>query len=127
MSFFHGNWKLKEYSRKLRNNSTLSEVLLWNHIKKKQILGFQFLRQKTIHYYIVDFFCSRLKLAIEIDGSSHIGKEEYDQIRQQQLESLGITVLRFTNDDVNKNMEFVLQQIEQKISDLLDMSEISLS
>ena len=75
------NPKLKETAWKLRNNSTLSEVLLWNRIKRKQMKDYQFFRQKPIDNYIVDFFCYELMLAIEIDGDSHVDKIEEDQIR----------------------------------------------
>ena len=85
------NPKLLVLSRELRKRGTLSEVLLWNLVKGKKIKGYQFMRQKPIGDYIVDFFCSKLKLAIEIDGISHNDKSESDQIRQQKLESLGLS------------------------------------
>jgi len=73
------NPKLKQLARKLRNKSTKSEVLLWNYLKGKQIKGFDFHRQKPIGNYIVDFYCSELLLAIEIDGESHYGNELKDR------------------------------------------------
>ncbi len=78
----------------------MAEVLLWNQIKSKKLHDYQFLRQKPLDKYIVDFFCYELMLAIEIDGESHIKKIEEDQIRQQRLESLGIHFLRFSDHDV---------------------------
>lgn len=65
------NPKLKEFARKLRKSSTLSEVILWQRIKKKAIKGFEFHRQVPIDQYIVDFFCHELALVIEVDGKSH--------------------------------------------------------
>jgi very-short-patch-repair endonuclease len=62
---------LKQRSRELINNSTLAEVLLWNQLKRRKMLGYQFMRQKPIHHFIVDFYCSKMKLVIEIDGESH--------------------------------------------------------
>ena len=109
------NPKLKELSRHLRNNSTLAEVLLWNQIKKKQIRGYQFLRQKPIDNYIVDFFCYKLMLVIEIDGETHNYKVEKDRIRQNRLESLGINLLRFLDVDVKRNMNGVLLTINHWI------------
>ena len=109
--------KLKQRSRQLRNNSTLSEVLLWNQLKRKQMKGYQFLRQKPLDHYIVDFFCYDLMLAIEIDGSSHDDKLEEDEIRQERLESFGVRFLRFTDRDVKKNLEGVLQCIEAWIEE----------
>jgi very-short-patch-repair endonuclease len=91
---------LKELARKLRQNMTLGEVLLWQHLKRKQMRGYDFDRQKPIDRYIVDFYCKDLKLAIEIDGSSHDGEEAKinDEIRQKRLESLGVRFLRFNKD-----------------------------
>ncbi len=109
------NPALKERARKLRKNSTLSEVLLWNQIKQKQILGYQFLRQKPLDNYIVDFFCYDLLLAIEIDGESHNGKIIYDKKRQGKLESYGISFLRFWDNDVKRNIYGVLVTIENWI------------
>ena len=107
--------KLKLLARKLRNNSTLSEVLLWQYLKKKQILGYDFDRQKPIDNYIVDFFCNELMLAIEIDGVSHENKNEEDDIRQSRLESLGVRFLRFYDSDVKGNMQGVVTAIEEWI------------
>ncbi|MCH8018738.1 endonuclease domain-containing protein [candidate division KSB1 bacterium] len=112
---FQYNSKLKERARYLRNNSTLSEVSLWRHLKGKQMLGFDFDRQKPIDNYIVDFFCNELMLAIEIDGDSHDSKVEYDKNRQTKLESLGLHLLRFSDLDVKSNMEGVISTIENWI------------
>ncbi len=109
------NPKLKSRARELRNNSTLSEVLLWNQLKARKMKGYQFMRQKPIGNYIVDFFCSKLKLAIEIDGESHIHKVEYDKKRQQELEAIGLSFLRFSDLDVKSNLNGVLQMIEKWI------------
>ncbi len=104
------NPKLKILSRELRKKSALSEVLLWNIVKSKKIKGHQ-----PIGDSIVDFFCSKLKLVIEIDGISHNDKSESDQIRQQKLESLGLSVLRFYEWDVKENIHAVVQVIEDWI------------
>ena len=111
------NPKLKALSRELRKKGTLSEVLLWNTLKGKKIKGYQFIRQKPIGDYIVDFFCSKLKLVIEVDGISHNDKSESDQIRQQKLESLGLSILRFYEWDVKKDMRAVVQVIENWIEE----------
>ncbi|MCH8068502.1 MAG: endonuclease domain-containing protein [Candidatus Marinimicrobia bacterium] len=106
---------LKQLARNLRNKSTLSEVILWNHLKGRQMWGYQFMRQKPIGDYIVDFFCSKLRMVIEIDGGSHHNKEIVDKIRQRKLESWNLTVLRFDDLDVKKNLEGVLTAIENWI------------
>lgn len=121
--------KLKQYSRNLRNKSTLSEVLLWNKLKVRQMMGYQFMRQKPIENYIADFFCSKLKLIIEIDGSSHYDKGEYDQKRQKELEALGLNVLRIDDMEVKMNMSKVLVTIEcyikefERVNDLIHGSQ----
>ncbi len=109
------NHKLKEFSRKLRNESTLSEVLLWNELKARKMKGYQFMRQKPIENYIVDFYCSKLNLVIEIDGDSHIGKEAADMARQTELETLGLKFLRFDDHDVKSKMKDILLSIENWI------------
>ena len=73
------NPKLKEYARKLRKNSTFTEIMLWNYLKGKQMKGFDFDRQRPIDKYIVDFYCKDLQLAIEVDGESHYGNEKADK------------------------------------------------
>jgi very-short-patch-repair endonuclease len=110
---------LRELARKLRNNMTLGEVLLWQRLKRKQMRGYDFDRQRPIDRYIVDFYCKDLKLAIEIDGSSHDGEEAKvnDRIRQERLESLGVRFLRFNDRDVKQNIEMVVNAIEHWIDD----------
>jgi very-short-patch-repair endonuclease len=79
----HYHPKLKERARQLRNNSTLSEVLLWNELKNGKMKGKDFHRQKPIMNYIVDFFCHELALAIEIDGNSHGSENAYEKDRER--------------------------------------------
>ena len=107
----HYNPKLKALARGLRKNSTLCEVLLWNQLKARKMKGYQFMRQKPIGDYIVDFYCSRLGLVIEIDGESHVSRSREDELRQRELESLGLSVLRFYDSDVKKNTDGVLRVI----------------
>jgi len=94
---------------------TLSEILLWQQIKGKQLLGYDFHRQKPIDEYVVDYYCPRLKLIIEIDGDSHEGKEEEDKIRQEKLESLGLTVLRYWDWDVKSNVDGIVEHLREWI------------
>ena len=111
------NPKLKQLAKKLRNNSTLSEVLLWQHLKGKKMKGYDFHRQRPIGNYIVDFFCNDLMLAIEIDGISHDDKIDKDIKRQKQIESFGISFLRFNDLDVKINIEGVVMMIEKWIDE----------
>lgn len=113
--FLQYNPKLKQRARDLRNNSTLSEVLLWKELKGKQMMGYDFHRQKPIGNYIVDFYCPRLNLVIEIDGDSHFLREKEDALRQQRLEALGLRFLRFDDLDVKSRMGNVLTTIREWI------------
>jgi very-short-patch-repair endonuclease len=113
------NPALKERARELRNNSTLSEVLLWNELKNGKMKGKDFHRQKPIMDYIVDFFCPELGMAIEIDGGSHDNENacRNDRERQKKIEELEIQFLRFNDVDVKRNMAGVLKVIEQWIGE----------
>ena len=110
------NSELKPLAKNLRRNMTLSEVLLWNELRRKQMLGFDFDRQRPIGNYIVDFYCKELMLAIEIDGDTHTYRYDYDEERQNSLEKLGIHFLRFDDLEVKKNMNNVLRVIEDWIT-----------
>lgn len=105
------NPKLKNLPSKLRKNSTRAESLLWNQIRNKQIKGYKFRRQVPIQDFIVDFFSKELRLAIEIDGSSHNKKFIKDKLRQEKLEELNISFLRFTESEVQNNLEGVVINI----------------
>lgn len=111
--------ELKQFARDLRNNSTLSEVLLWQQIKSKAI-GYEFHRQVPIDQFIVDFYCHELMLSIEIDGSSHNDKYDYDMDRQSKLQDLGVEFIRFNDLDVKKNMAGVLIALEHKIREIVN-------
>ena len=109
------NSDLKDLASQLRKNMTLSEILLWNELKQKKMLGYDFDRQRPIDKYIVDFYCKELKLAIEIDGDTHIFRYDYDEERQRDLEKLGVSFLRFEDIEVKKSMSNVLRVIEDWI------------
>ncbi|MDP3111868.1 MAG: endonuclease domain-containing protein [Thermodesulfovibrionales bacterium] len=106
---------LKERARELRKNSALSEVLLWRYLKGKQLLGYDFDRQRPVDNFIVDFFCNELMLAIEIDGDTHNYRISQDIERQRRIEGLGVRFLRFTDEDVKQNIEGVVTVIEKWI------------
>ncbi len=104
------NSKLKFLARKLRKNQTEAEKILWHKIRKKQVNNLKFYRQKIIGNYIVDFYCSGIKLVIEIDGDLHYtdDSKRYDKIREQYLKNLGLKIYRVNNIDIYKNLEGVL-------------------
>jgi len=112
------NPELKQKARNLRNNVTFSERVLWKYLKSSQMKGYRFTRQKPIGNYIVDFYCSKLQLIIEVDGDSHNEKQEYDRKRQKELEDKGFHSLRFDGYTVIKQTESVLTVIADKIEEL---------
>ena len=109
--------KLKTTRKELRKNITEPEKLLWQRIRNKS-LGTKFRRQHGIGRYIVDFYCQEYALIIELDGDSHFTEEaqSYDQQRDLFMKNLGIETLRFTNQNVMKNIEGVLLIILEKIN-----------
>jgi len=113
---------LKELSRNNRKSGNLVEVLLWLQLKKKQLKGVQFTKQKPIDTFIVDFYAPVLKLAIEIDGSTHINLEK-DIWRQKLIEEQGVVFMRFQNVDVLNNLEGVIFKISEKIDELMKLKK----
>ena len=103
------NPKLKARARELRNNMTLGEKVLWQRLRRRRMMGYDFDRQKPIDQFIVDFYCKALALAIEVDGSVHnsSGAQQRDQERQARLEQLGVRFLRFSDDAVRKDVNGV--------------------
>ncbi|MCX5871450.1 MAG: endonuclease domain-containing protein [Deltaproteobacteria bacterium] len=117
----HYYLKLKEYSRTLRNNMTDAEQVMWHHIRRKQIQGVQFYRQKPLLSFIVDFYCPVAKLVVELDGSQHFEKEyqDKDQTRDDVLAGLGLRVLRFDNRQVLLETYGVLEEINEIVKERL--------
>ena len=105
-----------ELAKKLRNNVTNEEMILWG-ILKEQFPTLKFRRQHPVSNYIADFYCHSEKLIIEIDGSIHNLEEVKinDEIRQANLEALGLKVIRFANKEIRNNLEIVVQIIEKNI------------
>jgi very-short-patch-repair endonuclease len=112
------NKNLKEFSRKLRNNSTLGEILLWKQLRAGCMMDYTFNRQKPLDRYIVDFYCKPLNLVIEIDGAYHFEPKQRvkDAERQKLLEEMGLYFLRFTDQEVRKDMDFVLKAIREYVT-----------
>lgn len=109
------NKSLKDRARELRNNPTAAESKLWHYCLKNH--KYTFLRQKPIDNFIVDFYCSKLKLVIEIDGGTHLDSKDvsHDDRRTKILEKYGLKILRFWNDDVLNGVHIVYESIEREI------------
>jgi len=113
-----------ERARELRNNITRQEVKPWVRLRELRALGFHFRRQSPIARYIVDFECRRTRVVVEIDGNQH-GFDEHrirDERRDLTLKALGYRVLRFTNQDVDRNMDGVFATIHRTITS--DLNEL---
>lgn len=109
----HISPELKSRARVLRRNMTPAEEKLWQQLRAGRLEGFHFRRQQIIDRFIVDFYCHAVDIVVEVDGSVHLDQQEYDQERDIYLTDLGLTVLRFTNNDINQNLETVLATILQ--------------
>jgi len=111
------NRKLKPLARNLRSNTTDAEQLVWTKVRRKQISDCQFYRQKNIGNYIVDFYCPKAKLILEIDGGQHYENDgiKKDLERDQYFQRLGFTVLRFSDIDVLKNINGVVERIQEHL------------
>lgn len=108
--------KLHHMARKLRVDSTIAEDILWQRLRRKQLMGLRFLRQHPIDKFIVDFVCHRTRLVIEVDGGIHDTQKERDHNRDQILRHYGYQVLRFTNEEVTANIDIVLSRIKEHYS-----------
>ena len=113
--FYGAKSHIFEKAKALRNNMTDTELLLWEHLKGKKILGLRFRRQHPIDIFIADFYCHPIKLVIEVDGGIHLSTEqkEYDIGRTGELNYWGIGVIRFSNDEIEMNIKQVIKEIEQ--------------
>ena len=114
----HYNKNLQPFANKLRKEMTKAEACLWKYVlRASQLKGFPFRRQRPVLNYIADFMCKELMLIIEVDGITHTWEEtiKKDKIRQDALESVGFTVLRFTDDEVLNNINAVQNYLEDWI------------
>jgi len=113
------NKNLREYSKELRNNSTLGEIILWKRVlRAKSFHNYQFNRQFIIGNYIVDFVCRKLMLVIEIDGYSHQFTQKRDIQKDKYLNELGYHVIRFTEAEVRHKLDDVVWSLEKFLENL---------
>ena len=105
------NSKARRHARRLRRDETPAEKALWRHLRDRQLEGFKFRRQQPIGHYVVDFFCPRAKLVVEVDGDTHAESARHDADRTGWLSRRGYRVVRFTNADVHRNLQLVLEAI----------------
>jgi len=113
--FYNAKPNIFEKAKNLRNNMTFAELKLWELLRNKQVLNLRFRAQHPIDIFIADFYCHSLKLIIEVDGGIHQTPEqkEYDIGREAEINHWGIKIIRFTNDEIEKNIDQVLNSINE--------------
>ncbi|HXI13484.1 MAG TPA: endonuclease domain-containing protein [Thermoanaerobaculia bacterium] len=116
----HARRSLIGAARELRKRETTAERVLWAMLRRQALFGFKFRRQHQIGEFVVDFYCAELKLAVEMDGKGHLGElqAKLDVRRTEELQHLGLTILRFENEDAVVNPSFVREQISRVIGEL---------
>ncbi|MBU0579601.1 MAG: endonuclease domain-containing protein [Candidatus Margulisbacteria bacterium] len=112
--FKGANKKIFDNAKDLRKFSTECEEMLWQELRDKKLLGYIFRRQHPISEFIADFYCHKLNLVIEIDGSVHNVQEqkEYDQARTKEMNRLGINIIRIKNNEIKDNLPNVIEKIK---------------
>ncbi len=120
--YFGAKPSIFKLAKELRKDETEAEKKLWTKLNKNQILGLQFRRQHPINIFIADFYCPKIKLVIEVDGSIHeiFEYEEHDIGRSEILNDFGITVIRFTNEQILNDLDGTVKQIETCVRKLLN-------
>jgi len=111
----HRRWRtspaMLARARQLRREQTPAEALLWEHLRNRRLKGLKFRRQHPVGRFVADFYCAQHRLIVELDGAMHQRRREYDDLRTEKLERDGYRVLRFTDSQVERKLEWVLEQI----------------
>lgn len=117
--FYGAKPEIFEKAATLRNNMTEAEKILWEKLKDRNLFPSKFRRQHPIDIFIVDFYCHNAKLVVELDGKYHLKRDqrEYDIGRSAEIESWGLKIIRFANEEVINNSDNVVLQIQQVIAD----------
>jgi very-short-patch-repair endonuclease len=118
MGTYYNRPVLNKRKRRLRNNMTVYERHLWDQIKSRKLCGVKFRRQYSVGSYILDFYSPLAKLGVEVDGEYHdsVEQQEYDRTRDLEIESNGIKLLRFKNEQVKNDLVHVLHEIASYLS-----------
>lgn len=109
--------KQLENAKELRREMTPAEKIVWKHLKANRLNGFHFRRQQIVHGYFADFYCHQHELIVEVDGGIHEQQKEYDAEREAYLIALGFRIVRFTNEEVHKDLKSVLQRIAEECNE----------
>jgi very-short-patch-repair endonuclease len=109
----------KTFARSLRKEATVEEKKVWEVLRNRKLQNLKFRRQHVIEGFVVDFYCREIHLAIEIDGKVHDKQKDYDMHRQRLIEERGVNFIRITNEEINKDIEFILAKINRAKSSFL--------
>jgi len=112
--FYGAKRAIFQNAYELRQNMTIAEKQLWERLNKDQ-LGVRFKAQHPIDIFIVDFYCHKFRLVVEVDGGIHLSQEDYDDGRTSELERFDLTVIRFTNDEVLNDTDRVVEEIKKQL------------
>ena len=105
------SFEMLERAKKLRREMTPAEKILWKELRTNKLNGLHFRRQQIVHGYFADFYCHQHELIVELDGGIHELQKEYDAEREEYLIAIGFRVIRFTNEDITRNLKGALQKI----------------
>jgi very-short-patch-repair endonuclease len=114
--YYGANTETFAAAKILRENMTICEKLLWERLKQKQVCGLRFRKQHPIVFFIADFYCHEARLVIEIDGAIHDQQREYDDGRSAEMGKYFIKVIRFTNSEVENDIDNVIKVIEAEVN-----------
>jgi very-short-patch-repair endonuclease len=106
----------KYFARQLRKGQTKAEKIVWELIRDRKFRGLKFRRQHVIEGFVIDFYCPEHKLGVEVDGGIHLKRKDYDRLRQEVIESEGITVIRISNKELMNRKRSVLDKLEETFS-----------
>ncbi|OGC05812.1 hypothetical protein A2230_00740 [candidate division WOR-1 bacterium RIFOXYA2_FULL_36_21] len=101
----------RNFARALRKNQTELEKTVWGFLRNRKFMNLKFRRQHVIEGFVLDFYCHSIKLGIEIDGNIHLKRKDYDNLRQEIIESKGITIIRFSNKEIAKDKRIILTKL----------------
>ena len=105
----------KVFARQLRKEQTKAEKIVWELIRNRKFRGLKFRRQHVMEGFVLDFYCPEIKFGIEVDGGIHIKRKDYDDIRQEVIESEGITIIRITNKELLERKRSILDKLNDTI------------
>jgi len=106
--------EMRERAKQLRREMTPAEKVLWRELRTNKLNGLHFRRQQIIHGYFADFYCHQQELIIEVDGGIHEFQKDYDREREEYLMTIGFRIIRFTNEEITKDLKSVLKKILEK-------------